>query len=346
MASCQVVTPILTGRASLVYNFNMTSPLFTEAELAGMVGEDGVLGTGQFLEEAHPPRHARLEGNKILWSWGGTSMDDARRPSNPKGMLDAFVRIKNAADILRFVLKYGVLVVCEHGLPVSHNLKSCVPLVWEKASWSPETGTARQETLWAPLETWLSYVRLAKSLLSLAGELHRGQRGAAEDWDIALRTFLPPDNAGKVGGPIALLGGAPVEDVSQVLAGAKAPYYPFKLSWGPYYLSQVVDAWLSYGNVRPRFWWSPTGNPSFSLLGTMPSCVFAPLGVQLMLAIARSNAVALCSGCGTPYLRQGRQPQPGQRNYCPNCGERVANRDRQRSWRMRKQLEKQKGGQG
>lgn len=320
--------------------------------------EDGLIGKAQFLDKTYPPRHARLEGDKILWSWGGRSKADAQRPTDPKGMLDAFVRIRSGGDILRFALKYGVLVLCEHDLPVFHNLSGklsdtirptlCPPLVWEKAFWvrpgdrdplDPTKGTGfREETYWAPLQTWFSYVRLAKSLLSLAAALHQGQRGAAKDWAVALPAFPSLSGGEKVNTPMFAEPVA-VDVLSQLLAGKKLSWgNPMQFGWGHYFLSQVVNTWLVFGGVRPVFWWDPPEGDfkedvSFSLVGSAPSCVFAPLGVQLMLAIARRNAVVVCSGCSSPYLREGRKPQAGRNNYCSSCREKVANRDRQREWR-------------
>jgi hypothetical protein len=53
----------------------------------------------------------------------------------------------------------------------------------------------------------------------------------------------------------------------------------------------------------------------FRLIGQ----TFGQLGVQLLQAIAQASTVAVCSGCGRTYHREGRRPQAGRRNYCPVC---------------------------
>jgi hypothetical protein len=72
-------------------------------------------------------------------------------------------------------------------------------------------------------------------------------------------------------------------------------------------------------------------SPKFNLVaGT-----FGELGLQIMQAASRGQTLAVCSGCGNPYMRQGRKPQSGRRNYCPRCGVKASRRDAQRQRRTR-----------
>ena len=47
--------------------------------------------------------------------------------------------------------------------------------------------------------------------------------------------------------------------------------------------------------------------------------------MALVFAMTGTLGFVNCSGCGTPVAKK-RQPTPGIRHYCPDCGRRVANR--------------------
>lgn len=101
------------------------------------------------------------------------------------------------------------------------------------------------------------------------------------------------------------------------------------------FLQDGVNEWLGDADVRLELNWSG-GEPILTLTG---GGVFGALGVQLLTAVT-SYTRFVCSGCGIPYLRQGRKPKPGQRNFCDKCvSNGVPNRLRQRDWQNR-----QKGG--
>lgn len=95
-------------------------------------------------------------------------------------------------------------------------------------------------------------------------------------------------------------------------------------------LKTFVGVWLADAGIRLDLVRLDTGNPSFTFSG---SGVFGAIGLQLLQAITANN-LAVCSGCGKPYLREGRKPQTGRRNYCPECS-RIAGRFRMRALRSR-----------
>lgn len=101
------------------------------------------------------------------------------------------------------------------------------------------------------------------------------------------------------------------------------------------FLQDGVNEWLGDAGIRLELNWSDN-EPSLTLTG---GAVFGALGVQLLSAVTANN-LAVCSGCGIPYLRKGRKPQAGRRNFCPDCGDKVANKLRVR----RSRTLKQKGG--
>jgi len=100
------------------------------------------------------------------------------------------------------------------------------------------------------------------------------------------------------------------------------------------FLQDGINEWLGDAGIRLELTWS-SNEPSLTLTG---GSVFGALGIQLLSAVTANN-LAVCSGCGIPYLRKGRMPQKGRRNFCPVCdNNKVANKLRVREWRTR-QLE-------
>ena len=118
-------------------------------------------------------------------------------------------------------------------------------------------------------------------------------------------------------------------------------------------ISVAVNGWLELGHVLPLFSWGGTG-PALVTLGArvswfnresqaewlpnMPllqgTSLFGALAVQLLMAVSRTGGLAICSGCGAPYVPK-RRPNPRRRRYCPQCGLKAAWRDAQAAQRRR-----------
>lgn len=71
------------------------------------------------------------------------------------------------------------------------------------------------------------------------------------------------------------------------------------------------------GGPRITVW--DTGG-SFSLRLTTGLGFYWPLWLQVAQLVTQSAGVYVCDGCGRPYVRQGRKPAKGRRNFCPSCG--------------------------
>ncbi len=262
--------------------------------------ESGVFGRRLPLPTRQPwvPGRMELDGDALVWYPHSTGhpVVDAR------GMLDTFLRIKSAKGVLRFAQRFGVLGICEHGLPYTHP---------------PSPGQFRDEltgrplpytecrplrrndyTNWEPLRVWFHRVDQAAAILRVAAALDAGKAPSKQDWQ-------------------SMIGG-----------------WRFKLSSDPeenlHQLRMFVGGWLHSGHVTVEI----------DYLGNWPSMqlhadTFGTLAVQLVTAINKRHMVA-CSGCGLLYERGGRMPQRGRRNFCPQCGETVASRLRKREERRRK----------
>jgi len=225
--------------------------------------------------------------------------------SNPRRMLDAFVRIESARDVANFAQRFGPLELCRHGLPYTHvDEDESFAGLWMIDD--QECGGPIQPE---PISRWLEWVACARSLLNAAAFFHDGAFPSEEDWNHITRIMSPGT------------------DVKRLVTSRSREngFEDERLGLG-----DIVSQWLLMSRIEPRFTWDLDG-PRFQLdTGT-----FGVLGIQLMEAITRSQGLSTCSGCGIPYMREGRRPQRGRRNYCPSCGTKAALRDAQRERRSK-----------
>lgn len=215
-------------------------------------------------------------------------------------MLDRFTHIRNASDVLAFAKRFGVLGICKHGLPASHNPPPqphpsggrCAPSGWTERS------ASKGYAMWDPIDRWLHFARLARTLLDLGAALHGGKPGPLDLWEEAYEDYQDrPD----------------WEDVRSELA-ATSGHVPLSRAL----LSRLVNEWLRMGLVRMSFRWDSGERvprpPEFA------ADTFGIIGVQLALTIAGAEFYR-CDVCGRRYARTGRRPQKGRRTLCerPEC---------------------------
>jgi hypothetical protein len=100
---------------------------------------------------------------------------------------------------------------------------------------------------------------------------------------------------------------------------------PKEPEWDNGFLARLVTTWMALAGCFAQLRWN---SDSFQFYLT--AAPMGILGLQLMQCVSRRHDLSLCSGCGIPYLRQGRKAQKGRRNYCNDCGRTAALRDAQR----------------
>jgi hypothetical protein len=222
---------------------------------------------------------------------------------NTEEILWKFIRLHDAPsdEILRFARKWGVLGICEHSFPATHN-----PPRMAKSKSHPACTPLRlnADNYWEPLQSWRDYSRQARGILRIAARLHQDKLGLKEDWEAVY------------GEDYTVSGMAPEAE----------------LIWQRLRLSFLVNDWLELGDVRPKFMWAGGGiGVSYYLT------LFGVLASQLAFVISRDKGVGLCASCGEPYIPGRRLPKRNQRNYCrgPRCGKRGANRNAKRAQRLK-----------
>lgn len=274
-----------------------------------MVSEQGFLGDASLSSsKAGIPAYVELKGNRLLWTWWDPA-DPTKAPheAEPKGMLDTFVRIQDGPAVLRFARRYGVLGICEHGLPASHNPPPPSPAGSSRVWWCYPLGWS-EDVCWEPLDRWYYFAGLARALVAIAANFRQNKPGSADDWR-AVFAAHPRERIDAL-----------CERLGQLVES------------GRFYLGNVLLEWLAWGNVRPALDWPVVNEaPSLSFTGG----TFGILGIQLLFAIAGAHSVAICSGCGVPYLRKYK-PRPDRRNFCLKCGEKTASRLRQRDYQQKR----------
>ncbi len=209
-----------------------------------------------------------------------------------KGALDAFIRITNDGDILNFARRFGVLRICNHDLPASHTMieEECSTEIERKrrpACQLISSDLFGNDWLVESTSAWHFYVGQARSMLTVASKVHRDEPTTKRDW-------------------------VPLGMKWESLDG----HHGLTESNQLWILERAVNTWLQWGGVVPLFFLDRQRG-HFELVGS----TFGALAIQLMFAVSQRQSLALCSGCGTPYLREGKRAQAGRRNFCPPCQE-------------------------
>jgi hypothetical protein len=218
------------------------------------------------------------------------------------------------------------------------------------------------------LSGWRALSRQARATIRLARRLHDGKLGRQVDWDALpflqqplVRLVVP-----RQGDPFATLDDFPdttqleqVEVVSadpagvaQVDAGGSGedlgsdPDEPYRrrlaalgrrrmansIDFQRQLLGEVLNYWLELAGVRPRLDWS-TAKPAVQLGGYG---LIGALAVQLLFDCSRTDGLAVCTSCGTPFLPGPRRPRRDRNIYCSDCGIKAATRDAAARYRQTK----------
>ena len=282
-----------------------------EISLAGIADEEGRVERPLADTRWHKPDVVELEADRLVYQYGA-------RPtvSSGPGLLTAFVKLADAPETAMrdYARRWGPLRLCEHGLPATHNRPALAPSVAHQVTWCEPRGfdsTSDQQIFWEPLKEWRGYAHEARTLLLLAAQLHQGNPTPADDWCRAL--------------------GWSWEAVDRYLPNGTGT------EW---HIAQRVNDWLAWGASRFTFDWRPGRKPAMSIGG---GGLFGALAAELMLAIARSDGLAICSACGVPYF-PSRKPSRSRRSYCQTCRQAGrAERDATRAYQGRKRIRRAGG---
>ncbi len=174
-----------------------------------------------------------------------------RKVKASPGLLNDFVALAQASDdaIVKFAKRWGPLALCEqHGLPFTHppvNGKSCGQLKTRAVNFRDEKlgRMVKGEGCRESLASWREYAGQARATLSLAANIHQEWLGILEDWGKFPRYVKA------------------VESIRKSVSKKRA------VRQEQWLLGQVINDWLRWGTVAPRFEWD-TDTPRLTLSGT------------------------------------------------------------------------------
>jgi hypothetical protein len=254
------------------------------------------------------PRRLELTDDAILWN--GPLKDVRPGP----GLLKDFVELYDKSDqeIFHYARRWGVLGICKHGVPASHNdypfgvqhgVEGCLPVAAERQDWHSD-----------PLESWRYFSKIFRAIRDLGAHVNQNQVGDPSDWR---RVLLIRE------------GDPPWKNVRKART---------VLSWK---LQDLLDI----GQVRPQVTWDKDKQQWQIEMGahSVPN-LFGLVSLSLVLSIFQRELV-ICSSCGNPYTPD-RRPNPWKRNYCEGCGLKAARRDASREYRRRLREKKQEKMRG
>ena len=197
-------------------------------ERGGLYSETGPLERLLPVGELMVPNDVELEGEWLCWGWRGDPLQWTTRRPGPH-ILSDFVRLADGdgPTIRAYARRWGILGICEHGLPSSHlgnedGTPRCRPL-------SRREDPAWRFDGWAPLERWRHFARQARAILDLAASLHADQPGQPEDWQVVVQHRKQP-----------------------------VPWWRPSVETEWILLSSVVQEWIRIGDVRPVMARGPT----------------------------------------------------------------------------------------
>jgi hypothetical protein len=236
------------------------------------------------------PRVSRIDGAELeAIGW--------RRQTEPKGMLRDFLDLaqdpitsRTQEAVRAFAEQWGPLWLCRNR---EHQDCHWVPWGHPGWSWSP--------CLWAPCEEVREFVRKAwqaQVVVAVGAALQQNQPAPAHLWPYLRRVLSPAYEV------------LP-EQCSQDVAMQRQV------------LTAVVNRYLA-GSLGafggPRLWmlWE-RDRASPSLYFHSGFGFLSAVWIGIAQALSDRHGMLQCDGCHVFYVRTGRRPKKGQKNYCDGC---------------------------
>ncbi len=282
-------------------------------------------------------RPDRRHGRQVVQA---TSGDDEN------AMLGDFVELVSATEaraFARYASRWGMLRLCAHGLPATHD-KTTLPeslarpgrSISSDSEWDVDRCVV-SFLVREPIATWRYWARQARALLVVSERLAAGQLGGddewaelqapgpwARDWPLAEPLTLAvrdlPDG-GKEYVPSGPWASGPEWRESVVhslddIVGERGRDQ--RMAMERHSAGETLEHWLTLAGVGLTVSWTGTSPDMAWRSGGL----FGALGMKLLLAASRVPGWALCAGCAKPHI-PARQARRGSSRFCSDC--RMAN---------------------
>lgn len=99
----------------------------------------------------------------------------------------------------------------------------------------------------------------------------------------------------------------------------------FDIATQRFFLASSISGWLGQG-IHLWVSWGKEKRPTLAVdtgLGFLRR-----VWLEIVQCVTGAKQLSTCDCCGRPYVRYGRKPQAGRKNYCPDCAE----QGRKRVW--------------
>ena len=168
-----------------------------QAKLTELMTPAGTLDRRLGPDEWFVPGEIYLQEDRLYWGYFDSNNKLGRSARPRDGLLEGFLALADAPGekIFRYAKRWGVLMICDHMLPSSHNPNhleidqlGCRPLGWGR------------EPYWEPLDAWRHFAGQAHALLRIANRVHQGKSADPADWERAYARSRqgPPNTQGSV----------------------------------------------------------------------------------------------------------------------------------------------------
>lgn len=280
-----------------------TSGRWEDLDIAGIRDVNGLVDRPLPIHEPWAPAMVELVGDRLVWSnrpW------PRRVDQTPRRLLTDFLELADKPDIAirDYARRWGVLLICKHGLPATHA-QDCWPLKLDQGG---------EYEYWEPIANWRRFSRQAGALAHIAANILDGRIGDLEQW----RAMYRESTASALSPSRAEDGNADSEDYPI------KPQVFWRTAWDTQsdrllrtersYLSESLGAWLRLANPGLVIQWPDTG-PQLAFAG---GPLFTRLALALVVATFGAGGIAFCSTCQGVYPPK-RQPRVGEQNYCDAC---------------------------
>ncbi len=256
------------------------------------------------------PRSVRLADGWLVPEGRG---DRAKVGAHQAGLLAQFARLADADEqhILDFASKWGMLNLCEHGMPGTHSSGVVAELASDPWTTCSPMVAGDPPLVGEPTELWRQYAGQAGAFLDLADRVKRGLSTTMSDWD-PLRSLFPhfvlPDdrNSEHLRRVTTLPERGVIGEIRVVIPQMKEAR--LALAYG-------IRKWLRMAAVDVQFDWRGP-EPTLTFGGRS---LFGALATMLAVGLSGSEGLLLCSHCRLPYS-PARRPR-GPRHFCADCRE-------------------------
>jgi hypothetical protein len=252
-------------------------------------------------------RRLILEDEAIVWR--RDLPHDGHRVLPDFTLLVEFVRLAEESiddeQFLVFARRWGLLGLCSHGLPRTHD-QNTIPYsvsfgLWLNGDWNCSSGVESPE----PVEWWRYWARQARALVALIASVRMGEAGAIEHWE----TVWSP-------GPWVRdeLREKTRDVIEEVRLGLHIRVID-EIGVQRDELAHSIETWLRLASVGLKVhWWSEGPRPVLTNVA-----LFDTIGMLILFLGGDSSGFAVCSGCHAPFMPQRRLGPRDRARYCADC---------------------------